>query len=360
MLQMNAYKPGSSIAPMVQNEEHKELHVNEMVEGKVIAFDGMTVFVDLPPYGTGIIFGREFINSKDIIKNLAVGDVVKAKVIERENEEGYIEISLKEARQALLWREAEQAIKTKTKFTLPVRAANKGGLIISWHGIEGFLPASQLTPDHYPQVEDGNKDDILRELKKFVGEQLTVNIISINPKEGKMIFSEKSGNVTEKLEILTSYAVGDEMECEVTGVVDFGIFVKLEDGLEGLVHISEIDWSLVEDISKLYKVGDKVTARIIEIKESKVSLSIKAMKPNPWETAKTKYSVDSEVQGVVMKFTKHGALIAVEEGISGLVHVSEFGSEEEMKKTLGIGKMFTFKVELFNPNEQRMALSFVK
>lgn len=333
--------------------------VGDLVEGKVIISSHGKVFVDLPPFGTGIIYGREYINARDVIKKINPGDTIAAKIVDFENPDGYIELSLKEARQALIWNEAETAIREKKVFELPVKEANKGGIILEWQGIAGFLPASQLKADHYPRVPDGDKDKIFEELKKLIGEKLAVTIISAIPKEGKLIFSEKSTTEKEREKIIGKYTVGDDLEGEVTGLVDFGAFVKIEDSLEGLVHISEIDWALVEDPRKLYKVGDKVKVKIIEIKEGKISLSIKALKLNPWIEAGTKYKKDDVVKGVVIKFNKHGALASIEEGVSGLVHISEFGSEEKLRQNLELGKTYTFKINLFDPKEQKMALSFV-
>ncbi|PIQ68518.1 MAG: 30S ribosomal protein S1 [Candidatus Taylorbacteria bacterium CG11_big_fil_rev_8_21_14_0_20_46_11] len=333
--------------------------VGELIEGSVIAVSKGRVFIDLPPFGTGIIYGREYINARDVIKKINPGDKIAAKIVDLDNEDGYIELSLKEARQALIWSEAEDAIRDKTAFELPVKEANKGGLILEWQGIAGFLPASQLKTDHYPRVADGDKDKILDELRKLTGEKILVTIISAIPKEGKLIFSEKSTNEKEREKIIGKYAVGDEMDGEVTGLVDFGVFVKLEEGLEGLVHISELDWALVEDPRRLYKVADKVRVKIIEIKEGKISLSIKALKPNPWVEAAKKYNKDDVVKGVVIKFNKYGALASIEEGVAGLVHISEFGLEEKLRQNLELGKTYTFKITLFDPTQQKMALSFV-
>lgn len=333
--------------------------VGDLVEGPVIAIDKNGVFIDLHPYGTGIIFGREYLIARDIIKKINIGDKVAAKVVFLENEEGYIELSLKEARQALVWNDAEKAIREKTVLDLPILEANKGGLLLSWQGMQGFLPASQLKTEHYPRVADGDKDKILEELKKLVGQKISVVIISALPKEGKLIFSEKNPEQKDKEKIIGKYTVGDEFEGEVTGMVDFGVFVKIEDGLEGLVHISEIDWALVEDPKTLFKIGDKVKVKIIEIKEGKISLSIKALKENPWKEAANRYKKDSVVKGVIIKFNKHGALASIEEGIAGLVHISEFGSEEKLRSTLELGKTYTFKISLFDPKEQKMALSYV-
>jgi len=145
----------------------------------------------------------------------------------------------------------------------------------------------------------------------------------------------------------------------VSGVVDFGVFLKIEEGLEGLVHISEIDWSLVEDPKKLYKIGDKVDAKIIDIKDNKISLSIKALKINPWLKATEKYTLGNEVNGVVIRINKHGALVSIEEGVAGLVHNSDFKSEGDLKKHLSLGNSYKFKITIFEPKEQKMALSYI-
>ena len=333
--------------------------VGDLIEGKVISSEKTGVYVNLAPFGTGIIFGREYINARDVIKKIQIGDIIAAKVVDTDNKEGYIELSLKEARQALVWNEAEMAIKDKKIFDLPVKEANKGGLIIEWQGIVGFLPASQLKSEHYPRVEDGDKDKILDELRKLVGQRIAVSIITALPKEGKLIFSEKNLVEKEKDKIIERYKIGDSVEGTITGIVDFGVFIKVEEGLEGLVHISEIDWALVEDPRKLYKVGDKVKVKIIEIKEGKVSLSIKALKENPWIEATKKYKKEDVTSGVIIKFNKHGALASIEEGVAGLVHISEFGSEEKLREKLELGKSYKFKITLFDPKEQKMALSFV-
>jgi len=332
----------------------------EVIEGKVIGIEKTRVYIDLQPYGTGIIYGKEFITTRDVIKKLNIGDVVSAKIVDHINKEGYVELSLKEAKQVLIWDEADKAIKDKTIFELPVQEANKGGLIITWQGIIGFLPASQLKSEHYPKIVDGDKDKILEELKKLVGQKISVAIITAVPKEGKLIFSEKNLEKKENQKKADKYKVGDVFTGEVTGTVDFGVFVKLEDGLEGLVHISEIDWALVEDPKTMFKIGDKIKVKVIEVKDGKVSLSIKALKTNPWEEAEKKYKKGDEIEAVIIKFNKYGALASIEEGVSGLVHISDFGSEAKMKEKISLGKKYTFKINVFEPKNQKMGLNFVK
>ncbi|MDD5152658.1 MAG: S1 RNA-binding domain-containing protein [Candidatus Pacebacteria bacterium] len=332
--------------------------IDALVEGPVLSVEKSSVYIDLGPVGTGIIYGREFINARDVIKKLNIGDIITAKVVDTDNSDGYIELSLKEARQAIIWSEAEEAIKSKKALELMVKDANKGGLIVEWQGIQGFLPASQLKSEHYPRIEDGDKDKILVELKKLIGKRIAMTIISALPKEGKLIFSEKERGVKEKREISGKYSVGDELDGSVSGLVDFGVFVKLEDGIEGLVHISEIGWGLVDDPRKIFKIGEKIRVKVIEIKDGKISLSIKALKENPWKEAEKRYKKSDEVTGVVIKFNHYGALVSLEEGIAGLVHISEFGTEEKLRKTLELGRTYSFVITLFDSKEQKMTLSY--
>jgi small subunit ribosomal protein S1 len=342
--------------------------VDESIEGTVVAIEKGRVYVDIPPFGTGVIYGREYMQAADILRKIKMHDSITAKVVDICNEDGYIELSLTEARQALIWSEAEQALRKNTVFEVLVKDANKGGLMMEWQGIQGFLPASQLSHEHYPRVEDGDKDKILEELRLLVGQKLSVCIITADTQEGKLIFSEKTGtqeNGTATVpqtaeEIARTFEVGDVYEGTVTGIVDFGVFVKIAEGVEGLVHISELDWGLVENIKSLYKPGDEARVKIIEIKDGKVSLSIKALKEDPWKRAGDMYKKDTIVNAVVIKHNKHGALVSIEEGVAGLVHVSEFADINELRTTLQLGRSYPFKITLFDPAEHRMTLSYKK
>jgi small subunit ribosomal protein S1 len=329
----------------------------DLVEGPVVAVLKQKVFIELHPFGTGIIYGREYLTASDILRRVKPGDIIAAKVVEEVNKEGYVELSLMEARQALIWAEAEKAVTKGTIFEVPVKEANKGGLMLDWQGVTGFLPASQLKPDNYPRVEDGDRGKILDELKQLVGQKLSVVIITADAAENKLIFSER-GPQEEKGVTAERFAVGDVVEGEVTGAVDFGIFIKIDEGLEGLVHISEIDWGLVENPKTMYKVGEKVNVKVIEVKDGKVSLSIKALRENPWNSAEKKYKKGQKVEATVIKYNKHGALASIEEGVAGLVHISEFASAEELHKELELGKSYSFTITLFEPANQRMTLSF--
>lgn len=344
---------------LLENDETKDIEIDQIVEGKVISIQGAKVFVDLKPYGTGIIYGKEYLTARDLIREINAGDLIKAKVVDLENEDGYIELSLREAKKALAWEEAQEALKAKETLEIIVKEANKGGLMLDWNGVSGFLPASQLNAEHYPKVDQNKTDSIVNQLNKLVGQKLSVSILSVNPKEGKLIFSEKGERASSREKTIPSkYSIGDVLDCTVTGIVDFGIFLKLEEGVEGLVHISELAWSLVDNPRTLYKVGDNVKAKIIEIKDGKISFSIKTLTENPWKTIEGKYAIGDKVNGVVIKHNKHGALVSIEAGVAGLVHISEFESDADLKSKLGLGQSYNFEITNFEPQNEKLTLSF--
>lgn len=328
----------------------------DLVDGTVIERKGSRLFVDLGTRGAGIVFGREFYEAQNIIKHLRAGDPIAAKVVDLDNEEGYIELSLQEAGREKDWQEMRRLLETGEVFPLKVADANRGGLIMEFKGVSGFIPASQLAPEHYPRVEGGDKKKILDELKKLVGTDLPVKIIDINQQEGKLIFSEKSKNEEEVRKTLAKYKTGDIIEGEVTGVVTFGAFVKFDEGVEGLVHISEIDWQLIENPADVLKIGDRVQAKIIDIAGEKVSLSLKALKEDPWTRAPERYKKGATVTGKVVKYNPFGAFVKLDNEIQGLAHISEFGTDARMRERLALNQDAEFRVLSIDAKEHRLAL----
>lgn len=353
-------QPALTVMDQLMTDVKNPPAVGETIEGPVVAIGSGRVYIDLSPYGTGIIYGKEYLSARDVLKKVALGDTISSKVVRTSNKEGYIELSLKEARQAQIWGDAEKAIAAGTIFDLSIKDANKGGLIISWQGISGFLPASQLKPEHYPRVQGGEKHLILDELKKLISQTIQVSIITADPREGKLIFSERGSGAEAGREAAAEYQVGDILSGTVTGIVDFGIFVKVESGIEGLVHISEIDWGLVEDPRVFARVGQDVKVKVIDVKDGKISLSLKQMSEDPWVSAGNKYKKDDLVSAAVIKYNKYGALASIEEGVAGLVHVSEFESPEKLREALTLGKTYQFKIMLFESSAHRMTLSYTK
>jgi len=347
------------MAELMEGSE-KPPQLDDVVEGPVIALGRARVFVDLHPFGTGIIYGREYLSARETLKNVNLGDTITAKVVGTDNADGYIELSLREARQALIWNEAEVAMQKKTSFELAITDANKGGLIINWNGIQGFLPASQLSPAHYPRVPDGDKDKIFSELKKMIGTKLEVMVITASPKEAKLIFSEKGAGTSERANLVEKYHVGDVLEGVVTGATEFGVFVKLEEGLEGLVHISEIAWGHVSDAHDFARLGDKVNVKIIGIDGDKISLSMKQLTKDPWEEIEKKYKVGSLIKTKITRLAQFGAFVQLEDDITGLIHNSEIsGNPEDPAKVLEVGQAVEARVIEINKDEKRIGLSLL-
>ena len=355
--------PGRARHPMetlLKNVENAFPKGGELIEGKVLEKRHGTLFVDLGAKGTGIVYGKEYKLAEDIIKPLTVGDPVNAKIVEVDNEAGYVELSLKEAGEEKRWVKIARLRESGERIQLLVQEANRGGLIMELEGVKGFLPASQLSARNYPRVEGGDKEKILQELQKLVGSPLEVKVIDSNPEEEKLIFSEKGVASEEARRALAKYKAGDIIEGEVTGVVDFGAFVRFDDNLEGLIHISEIDWTLIEDPRSIVKIGDKLKAKIIDIQGDKIALSIKALKEDPWaKIAETRHKGDI-VKGKITRFAPFGAFAEIQPQIQGLVHISEFGNQTKMQEELTLGNTYDLKIILLDPKEHRMSLGMAR
>ena len=270
------------IAPQI--EQIKMPREGDIIEGKVIGAESSGVFVELWNFGTGIVSKKEVEKAKDAIKKIKPGDIISAKIIEAENEDGYVELSLNEASKELSWNELENTKKEDKTIEIKITKANKGGLIAELNGVNGFLPLSQLSLNHYPRVEQGDSKKIVWELQKLIGETMEVKILDLDLRQKKLIFSEKAKEAHGLKEILKQCKEGDKVKGEITGVTDFGIFIKflpagtkeeLSIQLEGLIHISEIEVEKEKHLSELFKTGQTVKAKIIKIADNKVFLSLK-------------------------------------------------------------------------------------
>lgn len=344
-----------------QNSLVNPLKTGEIVEGKMINKGRASVFLDLSPRGTGIIYGKEFYEAKGKLKDLKIGDSIFAKVVDLENEQGYIELSLSKAGRELAWDTLNQQRQKGENILVKIRRVNKGGLMTEVMGIPAFLPVSQLSSENYPKVEDGDSQKILSALQKFIGKELEVKILDLNEREEKLILSEKAKEAEKIQEVLKNYKVGDVVEGIITGVVDFGAFIKFgKENLEGLIHISELDWQLIEDPAKILKIDEKVQVKIIDISNDKVSLSLKALKKDPWLDIEKKYKKGDIMEGTATKFNPFGVFVKISDRIQGLCHISEFGSQKKMEEVIKIGKKYHFQILSIEPAEHRMSLRLAK
>jgi small subunit ribosomal protein S1 len=348
--------------------------VGDVVIGVVINVSSNHALVDLGPLGTGVVLGKEMKSGLGGNAKLFVGEEISATLTSFENEDGDIEISIREASYEKSWEDLQEKLENKVVVDTKVLDANKGGLMVELNGIMGFLPVSQLANEHYPRVEDGDKNKILELLKSLIGVTINVRILDTDRENEKLIVSEKAAQSERDRELINRLRAGDEIEGEVSGVVDFGAFVKFDapidkDGkrasqkLEGLVHISELAWQLIDDPREIVKTGDHVKAKIIGIEETRISLSMKALKEDPWTKVAERYTINQPVSGKIDKINHFGAFVYLDKDIHGLAHVSEFHDVypgRKMEDIFKIGETYDWKILSIEPKSHRMGLLPIK
>ncbi len=330
----------------------------ELREGTVVFKGKNKLLVDIDGVATGIISGRELRDSFNTFKELHLGDPVNALVLEEENDEGMIVMSLRMASQQKAWDRFHKMVEQDTTMKFTAQEANKGGLLANIDGIRTFLPVSQLAPVNYPRVNNADASEIITRLSKFIGHTFTVKIITMDEDAGKIVVSEREALSEERSKSLEQLHAGDVKEGIVSGIVKFGLFVAF-DGLEGLVHISEIAWGHVKNPSEFAEVGDRVKVKVIGIDGEKLSLSIKQMSKDPWEEIAERYPVGKKVQGTVIRFADYGAFLKLEKEINGLVHLSELAHHKvtDPSEVLTIGQKVDAQVINIDVDERRIGLS---
>ncbi len=332
--------------------------VGDSLKAKVITRSANEVRLSIEGYGIGVVRGRELFDELDEYSKLKEGDVVEASVVELENENGELELSFRQAGRERVWKLILEKMTANEILPVKINDANKGGLIVNYQGIQGFVPVSQLTIEHYPRVDDGNKQAILERLQSYVGESFRLKILDADPAEEKLIFSEKAAQLELKKDQIDKLEVGDVVEGKVTGIVDFGAFVQFDD-MEGLVHISEMAWQRIDNPRDILKVGQDIKAQIIGLDGARISLSMKKLMRDPWLDAVKKFSVGQQVSGTITKVTPFGAFVQLDDDIHGLVHISELSIKDikDPAEVIAVGDKKEFKILSIEPSEHRLGLS---
>jgi small subunit ribosomal protein S1 len=338
---------------LLAGSEVKHLKTGDVIEGLVTSVKKHEVWVDMGANGVGVIFRREVGTNA-----LEEGQSITASVVDPELDEGYALLSMKRAVKDRGWGELQRVFEEQEIVDVMPYDANRGGLLIELEGIRGFLPVSQLSAEHYPRVSDSDKDEILTKINSLVGKELRVRILDVSRKDNKLIFSEKEAVRDDMQSRLSELKVGDMVEGVVTGVIDFGAFVNV-DGIEGLVHISEISWERVEDPRKYIKVGENVKAKIIAIDKDRLSLSIKQMSDDPWLSEVKKFKKDETVEGKITRITPFGAFVQLSPSVEALVHVSEMSDDESIdpEAIFKLNEKKKFKVIDIDTENRKIALS---
>lgn len=298
----------------------KQLTAGEVVEGTVLSVRKHEVLVDLGPYGVGLVPRREV----GFSRTLAVGEEVSASIVDTELENGQVLLSLRKAAKDKGWDELSVKAESGEIIEVSPYDANRGGLLVEYEGVRGFLPVSQLSAEHYPRVGSNDKEEILQRLNSLINQTLKVRILDVDRKSNKLIFSEKEAVKEGLASRFEKLAIGDSVKGVVTGVVDYGVFVNVE-GIEGLVHISEISWERVNNPADYVKVGQTIEAKIIAIDKDRLSLSMKQLTEDPWMSEVDQFKAGDTVEGTVTRITPFGAFVQISPAVEALVHISELG-----------------------------------
>lgn len=333
-------------------------NVGDVVKGTVISVGRNEVRIDIGGLAVGLIRGPEMDKHLD----LRIGDEVEASVIELDNEFGELELSLKGAGRRRSWEKIRELVKENGVIQVKILDANKGGLVTRVENVPAFIPVSQLSPANYPRVAGGEKSKIQEKLKQLVGQTLDVKLLDVNEEEEKVVVSEKAVWETKQESVLAKYKVGDQVEGDVTAVTDFGAFVRFDQNLEGLVHISEIAWQRIDHPSDVLKVGDHVRAEIINIEGSKIFLSMKKLVEDPWKSVAKKYELNQWVKGRVLKINPFGLFVELDPDIHGLAHISELAAKpvKDVNEVARVGDEFEFRIISIDPENHRLGLSLRK
>ncbi|MBI4281638.1 S1 RNA-binding domain-containing protein [Candidatus Uhrbacteria bacterium] len=332
--------------------------VGDIIQGRIITLGKNEVQLDIEGLTTGVVRGPELYDESGEYGDLKIGEMVGATVIDLENENGEMELSFLHAGHKRAWEKLLELQKAGTVVSAKVVGANKGGLLMKVANSAGFLPVSQLTPEHYPRVDGGDKGKILEKLQKFVNQSFDVKIIDVHEQDEKLIVSEKAAWEDKQRATISQYKIGDTLTGKVTGLVDFGAFVELPNGLEGLIHISEIAWQRLDHPRDVLTVGQEITAQIIVIEGSRISLSLKKMTADPWVHVLERYAVGQIVKGKVLKVNPFGLFVELDPEIHGLAHVSELAHTPVDPTTLAKpGDTIDLKIISIEPNEHRLGLS---
>ena len=340
-----------------EDDSLKKLVAGDTVKGTVLSVKKHEILIDLGPRGVGLVPRRE----ASFVRNLNVGDEATTSVIDAEMDDGYVLLSLRKAVKDKGWDEIQTKLDEGEIVEVTPFDANRGGLLVEYEGIRGFMPVSQLSAEHYPRVGSADKDEILQRLNSLVGKPIRARIIDANKKENKLIFSEKEAIKDGLAERFAELKIGDTVKGVVTGVVDFGVFVNV-DGIEGLVHISEISWERVSNPSDYVKVGDTIDAKIIAIDKERLSLSMKQLVEDPWVSEVSNLKKGDKVEGTITRITPFGAFVQISPAVEALVHVSELGegSDVDPEKIFTLNERKSFKVLDIDKEGRKISLSIAK
>lgn len=339
---------------LLEAHPQQQIKTGDVIEGVVNSVRKHEVWVDLGAHGLGVVMRREIGHGQSI----EVGEKITTSVVDPEMDEGYALLSVKRAVKDRGWDELQRFFDEQEIIEVTAYDANRGGLLVELEGIRGFLPVSQLAAGHYPRVSGADKDEILQKLGALINQPLRVRVLDVSRKDNKLIFSEKEAIKDDMQAMFAKLTVSDVVKGVVTGVIDFGAFVNV-DGIEGLIHISEISWERVENPRDYIKTGQEVEAKIIAIDKDRLSLSLKQTQQDPWLDEVKAFKVGAITEGKVTRITPFGAFVQLSPAVEALVHVSEMTNDDsgDPEKIFHLNETKQFKVIDIDTDLRKIALS---
>ena len=331
-----------TMAELLDNPENevKSLKHGDVVEGTVVRIDPDEILVDFGGKSEGVVSNRELMNRRgsrdgdEVRPEIEVGSEVLVYVLQPESPEGHAVLSLRRAGLERKWRSMQERFDAGEIVEARVIDHNKGGLIVDL-GVRGFVPISQIVDFPRRPRDEQPRDaaqEIAEKLQPFVGRTLRLKILEVNRKANRLILSEKVALYEERREkrdeLFSSLETGQRVTGVVRSIAPFGVFVDLG-GIDGLVHKSELSWNKVNNPETAYQIGDEVEAEVIDInhERGRISLSIRRLQPDPWQESVAKYKIGDVIEGTVTKLVNFGAFVRVEEGLEGLIHISELSHQ---------------------------------
>ncbi len=330
------------------------LKKGQRVGGRVIEKTPNSLVLDIGGKSLGLVAEKAFLEAKDFVRHLEVGDEVEGKVLIPETPDGYTIISLRDTAKDFVWKKIERAFEGEEEIEALVKVASSSGVLVSVFGLTGFVPKSHLTEKNVSNINS------------LVGKKILLKIIDIDKDASRIILSERAIYEKEEMEAkkkaIKDLKEGEIYEGVVSGIYDFGVFVKIpisvgkkEVEIEGLVRVPEISWEKFKKIEDVVKEGNKVKVKVIEIKEDKFALSIKRAQKDPWEEAAKKYTPEMKLEGEVVKMSDFGAFVALEPGIEGLLHITKIPPATNIK----VGDKISVYIDEINIPERRISLGLV-
>jgi small subunit ribosomal protein S1 len=342
------------------SHDYKSLKYGDVMDGVIMHLDREEILVDIGSKSEGIVPSREYSSlSSDERQALAVGDTILVFVVQPENPEGHAVVSIDRARQEKSWRRLQELHEANEVIEAEVTNYNKGGLLVNLDGVRGFVPASQVT-----EIRGGDEASKQADMARLIGSSLPLKVIEINRHRNRLILSERQA-VQERRDVMKERLIDELSEGEVrkgrvSSICDFGAFVDIG-GADGLVHLSELSWSRVRHPSEVLRVGQEVDVYVLGInaQEKKIALSIKRTQAEPWSRVAAAYEVGQLVRGTVTQLANFGAFARIEDGIEGLIHVSELVDDRvsHPKQVVSEGDDLLLRIIRIDPQRRRMGLS---